>query len=94
MMALIEVFNLMFFSKSAIFTANYFNMLKGNPTLELGYQQDSNEFLINVSDSLYSKKNTDLSINTLIANCPFNIIFSISWKCIMSDCTRYSQTYN
>ena len=95
--ALHEIFEKMSSSNSLIFTANYFTLLKGNLKWKLGTQQDSNEFVIHVIQSLYTKKKTnenDVS-NTkdLISNCPFNVTVKATFKCILPDCTRHSEKY-
>ena len=76
------------------FIPNFFEELKGTYNWELGNQQDSNEFMLNVLQNLYAKKN-EKNENTgdFISNCPFNITFKSTRKCIMPFCTRHSQTY-
>ena len=90
--ALREIFREISSSALNVNTSKYFNSLKGSYRWTLGNQQDSNEFLINVLQCLYAKKNSIGMISgDLITNCPFNINIMKSLKCVC--CTKHSEKY-
>ena len=93
-MALKDIFYEISSPVPAVRTSKYFHRLKGDYNWTLGTQQDSNEFLINVLQDLYTKKNDDnnsTTIGDLISNCPFNINVRRARQCI--DCTKHSEKY-
>ena len=91
--ALRELFREMSSSAFAVDTSKYFQSLKGDFNWTLGNQQDSNEFLINALQYLYTKKKNETGRMTgdLITNCPFNIKVMKGLKCI--GCTQHSEKY-
>ena len=83
-LALTEFFNQMSDSFSSVLTSPYFESLKGTYNWICGRQQDSNEFVINVLQDLYTQKNASgMNTGDLILHCPFNITIQTLSTCIM-----------